>query len=254
MGFHPHGLHARLSLVCRCWVDDAIVEIENIVLPFVWAKRLPGAIDAADEIGLALWPRRSPSIAVVSSRAGFRAASTASISSSSASRCAVGGVHILMVARLITPSWPPYAAQRRKALACRDGPLSMTYYLSLAAVVRRESAEDMAFGAGVLRAFAGALTIIPKHSYRPRLWRFRSWTSNCRTCGSGRYVAGRCLPHSRYFFGTGGPPTSSSSSARGRRRSAPLPSTTLVPRGERVLSQKQGAAHDAAAHSCPDAK
>jgi len=86
-GFHAHGITLLgLSLVAGVLVDDAIVEIENIVRHMRMGKSgYMAAIDAADEIGLAVVATSFTIIACFFPSASW-AASAASISSSSASR------------------------------------------------------------------------------------------------------------------------------------------------------------------------
>ncbi len=120
-----------LSLVAGVLVDDAIVEIENIVRHMRMGKScFQAAIDAADEIGLAVVATSFTIIAVflpVSFMGGFTGQYFKQFGLTIASAVFIS----LMVARLITPVLAAYAL-RGDSIAVHesDGPI-MTRYLSL---------------------------------------------------------------------------------------------------------------------------
>ncbi|HSY96895.1 MAG TPA: efflux RND transporter permease subunit [Steroidobacteraceae bacterium] len=120
-----------LSLVAGVLVDDAIVEIENIVRHMRMGKScFQAAIDAADEIGLAVVATSFTIIAVfvpVSFMGGFTGQYFKQFGLTVASAVFIS----LMVARLITPVLAAYAL-RGDSIAVHnvDGPI-MTRYLSL---------------------------------------------------------------------------------------------------------------------------
>lgn len=120
-----------LSLVAGVLVDDAIVEIENIVRHMRMGKScFQAAIDAADEIGLAVVATSFTIIAVflpVSFMGGFTGQYFKQFGLTIASAVFIS----LMVARLITPVLAAYALRGDSiAVHDSDGPI-MTRYLSL---------------------------------------------------------------------------------------------------------------------------
>ena len=120
-----------LSLVAGVLVDDAIVEIENIVRHMRMGKSgYRAALDAADEIGLAV-VATSFTIIAVFLPVSFMGGITGQYFRQFGLTVAAAVFISLMVARLITPVLAAYAL-RGDALAHpqRDGPI-MTLYMSL---------------------------------------------------------------------------------------------------------------------------
>jgi multidrug efflux pump subunit AcrB len=120
-----------LSLVAGVLVDDAIVEIENIVRHMRMGKScFQAAIDAADEIGLAVVATSFTIIAVflpVSFMGGFTGQYFKQFGLTIASAVFIS----LMVARLITPVLAAYALRSDSLIVHTvDGPI-MTRYLSM---------------------------------------------------------------------------------------------------------------------------
>jgi multidrug efflux pump subunit AcrB len=120
-----------LSLVAGILVDDAIVEIENIVRHMRMGKScFQAAIDAADEIGLAVVATSFTIIAVflpVSFMGGFSGQYFKQFGLTIASAVFIS----LMVARLITPVLAAYALRSDSLVVHNvDGPI-MTRYLRL---------------------------------------------------------------------------------------------------------------------------
>ena len=132
MGFTLNSITLLgLSLVAGVLVDDAIVEIENIVRHMRMGKTcFQAAIDAADEIGLAVVATSFTIIAVflpVSFMGGVSGQFFKQFGLTVAAAVFVS----LMVARLITPVLAAYALRGDSLVVHdKDGPI-MTRYLSL---------------------------------------------------------------------------------------------------------------------------
>jgi multidrug efflux pump subunit AcrB len=150
-----------LSLVAGVLVDDAIVEIENIVRHMRMGKScFQAAIDAADEIGLAVVATSFTIIAVflpVSFMGGVSGQYFKQFGLTVAAAVFVS----LMVARLITPVLAAYAL-RSDSLAVHntDGPI-MTRYLSLLRWCVANRWKTIAAGAAFFLLSLAALGIIP---------------------------------------------------------------------------------------------
>ena len=110
MGFTLNGISLlALSLVAGVLVDDAIVEIENIVRHMRMGKTAyQASIDAADEIGLAVVATTFSIVAVFLPVGADAAASPASSSSSFGFTVVAAVLISLAVARLITPMIAAY--------------------------------------------------------------------------------------------------------------------------------------------------
>jgi HAE1 family hydrophobic/amphiphilic exporter-1 len=97
-----------LSLTVGILVDDAIVEIENIVRHIREGKRpYPAAIEAADEIGLAVVATTATLIAVFAPT-GFMPGVVGQFFKSFAIACCVSVLFSLLVARTLTPLMGAY--------------------------------------------------------------------------------------------------------------------------------------------------
>ena len=142
-----------LSLVAGVLVDDAIVEIENIVRHMRMGKSAyRAAMDAADEIGLAV-VATSFTIIAVFLPVSFMGGITGQYFRQFGLTVAVSVFMSLLVARLITPVLAAYFLRRDAMDMARhpDGPF-MRQYLSMLALVRGEPLEDGGRRPGVLRA------------------------------------------------------------------------------------------------------
>ncbi len=119
-----------LSLVAGVLVDDAIVEIENIVRHMRMGKSgYRAALDAADEIGLAV-VATSFTIIAVFLPVSFMGGLTGQFFKQFGLTVAAAVFISLMVARLITPVLAAYALKSDAATRAHgDGPI-MTLYLS----------------------------------------------------------------------------------------------------------------------------
>jgi len=150
-----------LSLVAGVLVDDAIVEIENIVRHMRMGKTcFQAAIDAADEIGLAVVATSFTIIAVflpVSFMGGVSGQFFKQFGLTVAAAVFVS----LMVARLITPVLAAYAL-RGDSLVVHDsdGPI-MTHYLSLLRWCTANRWKTIAVGIVFFLLSLACFTIIP---------------------------------------------------------------------------------------------
>ncbi|NDE01354.1 MAG: efflux RND transporter permease subunit [Gammaproteobacteria bacterium] len=120
-----------LSLVAGVLVDDAIVEIENIVRHMRMGKSgYQAALDAADEIGLAVVATSATIIAVflpVSFMGGF----TGQYFKQFGLTVAAAVFFSLLVARLITPLVAAYTLKPHDEIRAADGALMSAYLDSL---------------------------------------------------------------------------------------------------------------------------
>jgi multidrug efflux pump subunit AcrB len=150
-----------LSLVAGILVDDAIVEIENIVRHMRMGKNcFQAAIDAADEIGLAVVATSFTIIAVflpVSFMGGVSGQYFKQFGLTVAAAVFIS----LMVARLITPVLAAYALSSDSlAVHASDGPI-MTRYLSMLRWCVANRWKTIAAGFVFFALSVACLTIIP---------------------------------------------------------------------------------------------
>ncbi len=150
-----------LSLVAGVLVDDAIVEIENIVRHMRMGKScFQAAIDAADEIGLAVVATSFTIIAVflpVSFMGGFTGQYFKQFGLTIASAVFIS----LMVARLITPVLAAYALRSDSIIVHHvDGPV-MTRYLCMLRWCVANRWKTIAGGLLFFLLSLGCLLIIP---------------------------------------------------------------------------------------------
>ncbi len=129
MGFTLNQISLlALSLVAGVLVDDAIVEIENIVRHMRNGKSAwQAALDAADEIGLAV-VATSATIIAVFLPVSFMGGITGQFFKQFGLTVAVAVFISLLVARLITPLIAAYTLRSHGKLQHSDGPI-MTWYL-----------------------------------------------------------------------------------------------------------------------------
>jgi hydrophobe/amphiphile efflux-1 (HAE1) family protein len=162
MGFTLNAITLLgLSLVAGVLVDDAIVEIENIVRHMRMGKScFQAAIDAADEIGLAVVATSFTIIAVflpVSFMGGVSGQFFKQFGLTVAAAVFVS----LMVARLITPVLAAYALHGNSLIAHDgDGPI-MTGYLSLLRWCSANRWKTIAAGVVFFLLSLACCTIIP---------------------------------------------------------------------------------------------
>jgi multidrug efflux pump subunit AcrB len=164
MGFSLNGISLlALSLVAGILVDDAIVEIENIVRHMRMGKTpYRAALDAADEIGLAV-VATSATIIVVFLPVSFMGGMVGQYFRAFGLTVAAAVFFSLLVARLVTPVIAAYAL-RPDALGSEqavDGPLMRGYLRALEGCIRHRWAT---VGAGVLFFALSVVTmaLLPK--------------------------------------------------------------------------------------------
>ncbi len=149
-----------VTLVTGILVDDAIVEIENIVRHMRMGKRpFEAAVEAADEIGLAVIAITCTIIAVFSP-VSFMGGIAGQFFKQFGLTVAAAVLASLLVARLITPLMAAYLMRPVAAHAERDGWIMRAYTRFLQATLRR---RGLTLLAGVL-AFAVSIystTLLP---------------------------------------------------------------------------------------------
>jgi multidrug efflux pump subunit AcrB len=244
MGFTLNSITLLgLSLVAGVLVDDAIVEIENIVRHMRMGKSgYTAAIEAADEIGLAV-VATSFTIIAVFLPVSFMGGVTGQYFKQFGLTVAVAVFISLMVARLITPVLAAYALRSDAVGHAEDGPW-MTYYLSLLRWCVANRWKTMAFGVAFFLLSLGALIIIPKAFVPPEDFASSALAIELPPGGTledtSRVAAGaaavlRKQPEvSNVVEFVGGDD--------GEIRTAAI-YISLVPRSERALSQKQWEQH-----------
>ena len=132
MGFSLNGISLlALSLVAGVLVDDAIVEIENIVRHMRMGKSgFQAALDAADEIGLAV-VATSCTIMAVFLPVSFMPGITGQYFIQFGLTVAAAVFFSLLVARLITPVIAAYTLKSDKVADHADGPIMAMYMRTL---------------------------------------------------------------------------------------------------------------------------
>jgi multidrug efflux pump subunit AcrB len=162
LGFTLNGISLLgLSLVAGVLVDDAIVEIENIVRHMRMGKTgYQAAIDAADEIGLAV-VATSATIMAVFLPVSFMGGIIGQYFQQFGLTVAAAVMFSLLVARLITPVIAAFTLQPHAALQSADGPLMDRYLQMLHWSIRHRWLTII--GATVFFVLSlGLLAIIPK--------------------------------------------------------------------------------------------
>jgi len=120
-----------LSLVAGILVDDAIVEIENIVRHMRMGKSgFQAALDAADQIGLAV-VATSATIIAVFVPVSFMGGLTGQYFKQFGLTVAAAVFFSLLVARLITPVIAAYTLKSDQVAAHTDGPITAWYERTL---------------------------------------------------------------------------------------------------------------------------
>jgi multidrug efflux pump subunit AcrB len=132
MGFTLNQISLlALSLVAGVLVDDAIVEIENIVRHMRMGKSgFQAALDAADEIGLAV-VACSATIIAVFLPVSFMGGITGQFFMQFGLTVAAAVFFSLLVARLITPVIAAYSLQSDSLKVHHDGPVMALYLKTL---------------------------------------------------------------------------------------------------------------------------
>ena len=157
-----------LSLVAGVLVDDAIVEIENIVRHMRMGKSAyQAAMDAADEIGLAV-VATSFTIIAVFLPVSFMSGVTGQYFRQFGLTVAVAVFISLMVARLITPVLAAYSLRRDVVHGpeAGDGPI-MTQYLTLLSWCVANRWKTIAGGTAFFLLSIVALAVVPQSFIPP---------------------------------------------------------------------------------------
>ncbi|MGH8139046.1 MAG: efflux RND transporter permease subunit [Steroidobacteraceae bacterium] len=162
MGFTLNSISLlALSLVAGVLVDDAIVEIENIVRHMRMGKSgFQAALDAADQIGLAV-VATSCTIMAVFLPVSFMPGISGQYFIQFGLTVAAAVFFSLLVARLITPVIAAYTLKSDRIAAHGDGPIMAAYLRSLSWCVHN---RWKTLGAGTLffaLSIAG-LAMVPK--------------------------------------------------------------------------------------------
>jgi multidrug efflux pump subunit AcrB len=131
MGWMSFSLNSisllALSLVAGVLVDDAIVEVENIVRHMRMGKSgFKASLDAADQIGLAV-VATSATIIAVFTPVSFMGGITGQYFKQFGLTVAAAVFFSLLVARLITPVIAAYTLKSERVASHTDGPI-MTWY------------------------------------------------------------------------------------------------------------------------------
>jgi multidrug efflux pump subunit AcrB len=149
-----------LSLVAGVLVDDAIVEIENIVRHMRMGKSgFQAALDAADEIGLAV-VACSATIIAVFLPVSFMGGITGQFFMQFGLTVAAAVFFSLLVARLITPVIAAYSLRSDSLKVHHDGPV-MALYLKMLRWCVGNRWKTLAFGTGFFALSILAFSLLP---------------------------------------------------------------------------------------------
>ncbi len=161
MGFSLNFLSLlALSMVAGVLVDDAIVEIENIVRHMRMGKTAyQAAIDAADEIGLAVLAT-TMSIVAVFLPVGLMPGISGQFFKNFGLTVVAAVLVSLAVARLITPMLAAYFLKSQGSATHGEGP-AMDWYMRLLEWTLRNRWKTMGFGVISFLATIGAFWGIP---------------------------------------------------------------------------------------------
>ncbi len=162
MGFTLNSISLlALSLVAGVLVDDAIVEIENIVRHMRMGKSgFQAALDAADQIGLAVVATSSTIIAVFLP-VSFMGGITGQYFIQFGLTVAAAVFFSLLVARLITPVIAAYTLKSDSLPHPSDGPV-MRWYLRVLRWCTQHRWKTVAAGAAFFVLSIVGLGLIPK--------------------------------------------------------------------------------------------
>jgi multidrug efflux pump subunit AcrB len=161
MGFTLNQISLlALSLVAGVLVDDAIVEIENIVRHMRMGKSgFQAALDAADEIGLAV-VACSATIIAVFLPVSFMGGITGQFFMQFGLTVAAAVFFSLLVARLITPVIAAYSLRSDSLKIHHDGPVMALYLKTLRWCVGNRW-KTLAFGTGFFALSIVAFGLLP---------------------------------------------------------------------------------------------
>jgi multidrug efflux pump subunit AcrB len=162
MGFTLNSISLlALSLVAGVLVDDAIVEIENIVRHMKMGKSgYQAALDAADQIGLAV-VATSATIIAVFLPVSFMGGLTGQYFIQFGLTVAAAVFFSLLVARLITPVIAAYTLKSDQIATHTDGPI-MAWYLRTVTWCAKHRWKTVAAGGVFFVISIVGLMLIPK--------------------------------------------------------------------------------------------
>ena len=162
MGFTLHGISLlALSLVAGVLVDDAIVEIENIVRHMRMGKSgYQAAFDAADEIGLAV-VATSATIIAVFVPVSFMSGIVGQYFRQFGLTVAAAVFFSLLVARLITPVIAAFTLRADSLKVHSDGPI-MKWYMDFVSKCIHHRWRTLAGGTAFFALSILALTFVPQ--------------------------------------------------------------------------------------------
>jgi hydrophobe/amphiphile efflux-1 (HAE1) family protein len=150
-----------ITLVTGILVDDAIVEIENIVRHIKMGKSpWRAALEAADEIGLAVIAI-SLTIVAVFAPVSFMGGIPGQYFKQFGLTVAVAVLFSLLVARLITPMMAAYLMRPHKGEPEARDPWAIRQYTRLLAWTLRHRFLTMAMGLGIFAASLWSTTLLP---------------------------------------------------------------------------------------------
>lgn len=231
-----------ITLVTGILVDDAIVEIENIVRHMNMGKSpYRASLEAADEIGLAVIAITMTIVAIFAP-VSFMGGIAGQYFKQFGLTVAVAVLFSLLVARLITPMMAAYLLRPIPEKAATDS-LLMRLYLRFLKITLRWRYVTLLTGIGVFTAALYATSLLPTG--------FVPEEDTSRVVASVELTSGtrledtrnktdemvkilRDIPEVKHVFVLGG--TSPTGTLEIRRAALFI---TLVPKAERVLSQKQ---------------
>jgi multidrug efflux pump subunit AcrB len=158
-----------LSLVAGVLVDDAIVEIENIVRHMRMGKSgYIASLDAADQIGLAV-VATSATIIAVFTPVSFMGGITGQYFKQFGLTVAAAVFFSLLVARLITPVIAAYTLKSERVAKHTDGPIMAWYLRALHWSVRHRwltlAAGTVFFGVSILGLYLIPKSFVPESDF-----------------------------------------------------------------------------------------
>lgn len=162
MGFTLNQISMlALSLVAGVLVDDAIVEIENIVRHMRMGKTgFRAALDAADQIGLAV-VATSAAIIAVFLPVSFMSGIIGQFFKQFGLTVAAAVFFSLLVARLVTPVIAAYTLKGKRVAVHEDGPV-MAWYLRVLAWCIHHRWKTLAAGTVFFALSIFALALVPR--------------------------------------------------------------------------------------------